>query len=363
MKKLIVRLKDHTYPIFYKKNLLNEGFIIDFCKKMGHSIVIITHKNIESLFAEPLFEKFQKENIKVKILSFENGEENKTRKTKEFLEDLMLKENFTKDTLIVAIGGGIVSDISGFIASTYMRGIPYIIIPTTLLGMVDASIGGKTAVNTDLGKNLIGTIYQPRAVFIDFEVLKTLDNKEMKNGLVEMMKHALIMKKQAFYDLLNAKKITEKLIIESIKIKKEIVEIDENDKSLRKLLNFGHTISQAIEGSLDFKISHGEALVYGILVESHLSYKMNYLSKSQFDEIVNFLIKKNLFQNTYKFSIEKIMNYLQRDKKNILGKNQFILLKNIGESLNNVGIIKNHIVNSLKLCLEDKYVNSCNYRT
>ena len=351
MKKLIVKLKDYSYPIYYKKNLLKEDVIMDFCKNLKFSIVIITHKNIVDLFAKPLYEKLKKENFKVKILSFQNGEENKTRKTKEDLEDKMLRDNFTKDTLIISIGGGIVSDLSGFLASTYMRGIPYIVIPTTLLAMVDASIGGKTSVNTFLGKNLIGAIYQPKAVFIDFEVLKTLNEKEMKNGLIEMLKHALILKKQAFYDLLNTKKITSQLIIESIKIKKRIVEIDEKEKSLRKILNFGHTISHAVEASLNYKITHGEALVYGIYVESHLSYVMNFLSKKEFEEIIEFLKTKNFLQYNYMFSIEKIMDHLKRDKKNILGKNQFILLKNIGESVNNVGIIKNLIVKSLTICL------------
>lgn len=363
MKKLIVSLKDHSYSIFYKKNLLKSNFIINFCKKIGFSIVIITHENIQNLFAKPLFERLKNENFKVKLLTFENGEENKSRKTKDFLEDQMQIDGFGKDTLIIAIGGGIVSDIAGFIASTYMRGVPYIIIPTTLLAMIDASIGGKTAINTPYGKNLIGTIYQPKAVFIDFEVLKTLDDREIKNGLIEMLKHALIMKKNAFYDLLKAKKITEKMIVESIKIKKQVVEIDELEKNLRKILNFGHTISHAIEASLDFKISHGEALVYGIYVESHLSYHMNFLSKKEFEEIVEFLKKKKLLQFNYKFSIDKIMSYLQRDKKNILGKNQFILLKKIGESINNVEIIKNLIINSLSYCLEGKHVNSSNYRT
>jgi len=352
MKKITVKLKNYSYPIFYKKNLLKENYIIKFCKKIGFSIIIITHENIIDLFAKPLLEKLKKENLKVKILTFKIGEENKTRKTKEFLENQMLQNNLTKDTLIISVGGGIVSDISGFIASTYMRGIPYIIIPTTLLAMVDASIGGKNAVNTHLGKNLIGTFYYPKAVFIDFEVLKMLNDKEIKNGYVEMLKHSLIMKKQTFYDLLKAKKITQKLIIESIKIKQTIVQKDEKENSLRKILNFGHTISHAIEASLNFKISHGEALVYGIYVESHLSYIMNYLSKKEFDKIVEFLKKKNLFPNIYKLSIEKIIEYLNRDKKNILGKNQFILLKYIGKSINNVGIIKNLIVISLRFCLE-----------
>lgn len=351
MKKLIVNLKNQSYPIFYEKNLLKDFFIVDFCKKLASSFVIITHANLEKNLAKPLFEKFKQKKIDVKVLTFPCGEINKTRKTKELLEDQMLKDNFAKDTLIIALGGGIVSDLAGFIAATYMRGIPYVIIPTTLLAMVDACVGGKTAINTDLGKNLIGCIYHPKAVFIDFDVLKTLKKDEMKNGYVEILKHALILKKQVFYNLLNKDEITPSLIIESIKIKKEIIEMDENEKSFRKILNFGHTISHAIEASLDYKISHGRALAFGILIESYLSYKMNFLAYKDFEKIVEFLKIKKLLKSLPKISKDRIMSFLKRDKKNISHKNRFTLLKNIGKSIINVEIIENHIVNCLVLML------------
>ncbi|NGX63231.1 MAG: 3-dehydroquinate synthase [Candidatus Anoxychlamydiales bacterium] len=363
MKKLKINLKHKSYEIFYKKNLLHDFFIIDFCQKLANNFVIITHKSIKNIYAKPLFENFLKKNVKVKLLSFEDGEENKTIETKTYLEEQMLKDNFTKDSLIIAIGGGIVSDISGFIAATYMRGISYVIIPTTLLAMVDASIGGKTAVNTKYGKNLIGAIYHPKAVFIDFEVLKTLSNDEMKNGLVEMLKHALIMKAFFFYDLLKSKKITQNLIIDSLKIKKQVIEKDENEKSIRKKLNFGHSISHAIEASLNYKMVHGKALAWGILIESYLSYKMNFLSYKNFEKIYNFLKQKQLLVNHGKFSKDLIIDFLKRDKKNIFGKNRFTLLKNIGKSIINVEIIENHIVNSLALCLEVKHVSSNYYRS
>jgi 3-dehydroquinate synthase len=354
MKKLKVKLKNHRYFIYYKKNLLNEDFIVRFCKSISSSIVIITHKKIENLYGKVLLEKFSKNNVKIKLLSFEEGEINKNRKTKEYLEDQMLKNNFGKDTLIIALGGGIVSDISGFIASTYMRGISYVIIPTTLLAMVDAAIGGKTAVNISLGKNLIGTIYHPKAVFIDFDVLKTLDKKEIKNGLVEMLKHALIMSKKVFYDLLESREITENQIMKSIKIKRKVIQKDETDSSFRRILNFGHTIAHAIEASLNFQISHGQALAFGILIESHLSYVMNFLPKSQFEKILYFLKKKNLLYSLPEISQERFFAFLKRDKKNIFCETRFVLLKYIGKSINNVGIIKNHIVKSIIFCLEDK---------
>lgn len=354
MKKIVVKLKNKSYPIFFKKNLLQEDFIIDYCMQISRSIVIITHKNIENLFAKKLFEKFLSKNIKVQLLKFEDKEINKNRQTKEYLEDEMLKENFLKDSLIISIGGGIVSDISGFIAATYMRGISYVIIPTTLLSMVDASIGGKTAINTKWGKNTIGVIYHPKAVFIDIDVLKTLSDEEMKNGLIEMLKHTLIFKKNSFYKLLNSNDVTLDLIIDSINIKRKIVQKDENDKNLRKILNFGHTISHAIEASSDYEISHGKALCLGILIESYLSYKMKLLSKKEFDEIYFFLKTKNLLFEINNLSKEKILNFIKRDKKNILGKNSFTLLKYIGKSTNNVEIIEKDILQSLDFLVGGK---------
>ncbi len=351
MRKLNVKLKGHSYSIFYKKDLLKTDFIIDFCEKLAANFVVITHSNLENIFAKPLIFKFKEKKLNIKLLSFPSGEIHKTKKTKNYLENQLLKDNFTKDTLIIALGGGVVLDMAGFIAATYMRGIAYVSIPTTLLAMVDACIGGKTAVNTEYGKNLIGIIYHPKAVFIDFEVLKSLSEDEMKNGYVEMLKHALILDKKSFTDLFFSKKITPKQIIESLKIKKRVIEKDENEKSFRKILNFGHTISHAIEAALDYKIAHGKALVFGILIESYISYKMNLLSYEEFKKIFDFLKLKKLLNNFPKISKNKIIDFIKRDKKNVFGKNRFTLLKNIGKSIINVEIIENHIVKSLVFIL------------
>ncbi|NGX44558.1 MAG: 3-dehydroquinate synthase [Candidatus Anoxychlamydiales bacterium] len=351
MQKLNVNLKNQSYPIFYGNALLKKYFIVDFCKKLANNFVIITHTNLENILAKPLIDKFKEKKINVKLLSFPQGEINKSKKTKDLLENKMLKKNFTKDTLIIAFGGGIVIDMAGFVAATYMRGIPYIIIPTTLLAMVDASVGGKTAVNTKYGKNLIGIIYHPKAVFIDFEVLKTLSTDEMKNGYTEMLKHSLILKEESFTDLLANPEITPKQIIDSLKIKKRVIEKDENETSFRKILNFGHTISHAIEASLDYQISHGKALVFGILIESYLSYKMNLLSFDEFEKIFEFLKLKKMLNNAPKISKDRIIEFIKRDKKNIFGKNRFTLLKNIGKSIINVEIIENNVVKSIVFIL------------
>ncbi|MBN2479473.1 MAG: 3-dehydroquinate synthase [Parachlamydiales bacterium] len=356
MKKIEVNLKDFSYPIFLKSDLLSSDFLINFLKNLSNSFVIITHSSIKNLYAKPIFDKIKNFGLKAILLDFLDSEENKTRSIKEKLEDEIFKNKFSKDTLIIAIGGGIVSDMAGFIASTYMRGVKYVVIPTTLLAMIDASIGGKTAVNTEHGKNLIGTIYHPKAVFIDFNVLKTLPEKEIKNGSLEFLKHALIYNKNLLDDFEKFDEISEDLIIKNILIKKAIVEKDENENSLRKLLNFGHTISHAIEAGSNYNISHGEALAYGILTESHISYKMNMLSKKEFDRILNILIKKDLLVNISNLSIDVIFSYLEIDKKNISDENRFTLLKKIGKSVYNVFVLKKIIKQSLLFAFGGKKI-------
>ena len=355
LKKLNVNLKKNSYPIFYKRGLFNEAFFCDYIKKIASCFVIITHESIKELVAKKIHLMLKKENVqKIKLLTIKDGEENKTRKTKEYLEDEMLKENFLKDTLIIAVGGGIISDISGFIAKTYMRGVPYITVPTTLLAMVDASIGGKTAVNTPYGKNTIGAFNHPKAVFLDFEVLKTLSKDELNNGLSEIIKHALIGDEKLFLKLLENQEITDEMIIENIKIKKTIVESDEKEENIRKTLNFAHTISHGIEAALGYKISHGKALFWGILAESFISYKMNLLSMREYEKIQSFLRNKNLLNNISNLSISKVMDHLKLDKKNVFGKNRFTLLKKIGQSVYNIQVKENFIIKSLDHALGGK---------
>jgi 3-dehydroquinate synthase len=363
MKTITVKLKNCKYNIYLKKNLLKEKFLIDKILSFSKSIVIITHKSIEDLYPKKLFERLKKQAYKIRLISFEDGEKNKSFKTLAFLQNEMLKESFGRDTLIIAIGGGIVSDIAGFLAATYMRGISYISIPTTLLAIVDASIGGKVAVNCSFGKNLIGSFYHPQAIFIDFEVLKTLPEDELKNGLAEMLKHALISSKKAFLDLLTSNEITFKQIIDSIKIKKKIVEKDEKEKNIRKKLNFAHTIAHSLEALLNYNISHGEAISVGILIESFISYKKKLLPLRDFEQILYFLKIKKLPCNIPDVSNDQIISYIKIDKKNTFDKNQFTLLKKIGKSIINVEILKSDIIKWLILCREVKYVDSYHNRS
>ena len=327
MKEIPINLTER-YKIYIGKKLLPSSLLIDFCHKQANTIVIIADNNVAGLYGKSLLQKI---NVNAHLLSFAAGEENKTRETKQQLENKMLNLGCGRDTCIIALGGGITTDMAGFIAATYNRGIPVIYIPTTLLSMVDAGIGGKTAVNTPYGKNLIGAFYQPKAVFIDIDVLKTLPENEFKNGMVEIIKHAII--RDAEYFSLLEKKIDttalEPVIATSCQIKKQIIEQDEKDYGIRQLLNFGHTIGHALEQASNYQLSHGEAVALGIIAESYMSMRLGYLPKAAFEKI------KALFQlyniaPIFKGAKTAIKKALLLDKKAIAREPHFVLLDDIG---------------------------------
>jgi 3-dehydroquinate synthase len=222
----------------------------EYCIKSSNQILIITDTNVAELYGNKLA-KF----LSAHLLCFKPGEKSKSRATKERLENEMLKMGLTGATLLIGLGGGVVSDIAGFIAATYYRGIKLILVPTTLMGMIDASHGGKNGVNTEFGKNLIGTIYDPSLIAIDTEFLKTLPEKEKINGQAEMIKYRLIANMES------------DSIEEAIKLKYSIIQNNERDK-----LNFGHTIGHALEVASNFSISHGKAVAIGMLAEAGLSF-------------------------------------------------------------------------------------------
>ncbi len=233
-----------------------------------------------------------------------------------------------------------VTDLVGYVASTYCRGVPWMALPTTLLGMVDAAIGGKTGVNTPHGKNLIGSFYPPVAVIADVAVLKSLPKEEWRNGIVEMIKHACIAD-TSFFDQLESSmeslfeedEILLHLIEQSCLIKKRIVEQDERESGMRELLNFGHTIGHAIEHLENYRLSHGEAVALGILVEAQLSVQIGLLASADFMRLQALLKSYELSLRTKVFNNkEKFLEQLRLDKKSKAAVPHFVLLKKIGEA-------------------------------
>lgn len=300
-------------------------------------IAVITDDNVERLYGDRILSHLRYK--EAALFSFTNGEKYKNRAAKEEIENAMMEKGYGKDCLIIGLGGGVVTDLAGFIASTFCRGVPLVLLPTTLTAMVDAAIGGKNGINTPFGKNLIGTIYFAERTVIDSSFLSSLPLHELRNGLVEMLKHGLVAD-EAFFNFLvnNAEDIWEKNILQEaiergIAIKQAIVQKDPNEAGLRRILNFGHTIGHAIEQNLEFTISHGEAVALGILAESRLSAALKFLPEKQSEAIMDGLDRLQLpIRTDLRLDVEKLESAMALDKKSSLGAPRFVLLESIGKA-------------------------------
>jgi len=359
--KLIVKTKSKSYPIFFGNNILNKtGFLIKKNLPGVKKICVISDNRLPRLILKKLFESLKKYDLKVYKLSA--NENTKSLKVANKIIEQLLKYNFNRSDCVIALGGGIIGDLSAFISNLTKRGLKFINIPTTLLSQVDASIGGKTGINSSLGKNLIGTFYQPDFIISDVAILKSLPNREMVSGYGEILKHSLILDKKFFLWLCkHGKKIIsrknniflKKAIIKSCKIKCKIVNKDEKEKDLRMILNFGHTFAHGFESAKNFSknLNHGEAVLLGMMIASDLSYKKRrlllkelLLIKKHYSDLklpmdINKIFKKK--------EINKIIYFMKKDKKNVDEKINLILLNRIGKTskprefkLNNLEIKK-----------------------
>jgi len=316
-----------------------------FTKKLRElkcKFALITDSQIAPLFGYALEGFLTLHGIDAHLFTFPAGEHFKSRETKQMLEDQLIAYQFGRDTAIIAMGGGVVTDLSGFLASTYCRGVPLVLIPTTLLGMVDAGIGGKTAVNTPQSKNFIGSIYHPHFIFSDISFLSSLSTTEIRNGTAEMIKHGLIVSPSLFHELEHSHDLWAarnpdfffSLVYKNSLIKKEVIEKDPYETGYRRVLNFGHTIGHAIETAENYKIPHGEAVAIGMIVESLISHEMGFLSAHEFETIYQVIKSFSFSLNLSKeISEEKIEEFIALDKKATQKKARFVLLKKIGEVL------------------------------
>lgn len=291
----------------------------DSLRPLAKRFACITEESLAERF-RPQIEKL---GLDITFFTFEGGEVSKTRKTKELLEDALLRAHFGRDCALIALGGGVVTDLGGFLASTFCRGVPLILIPTTLLAMVDAAIGGKNGVNTPAGKNLIGTYYLPQLLLIDLAFLKTLPPAEQKNGMAEVIKYGLIQES----DLLLETNIQE-IVQRSYQIKKRIVDADFHEAGMRRILNFGHTIGHAIEVVEHYQIPHGEAIATGMMVESLMSQTQGYLSEESCQTVIELLQKKGYLLTLP--DIDRIWEAIAYDKKRVGATPRYVALKEIG---------------------------------
>lgn len=314
--------------------------------KAGH-YVLITDDNVGKLHGQKFLAGLKDIGLNVDLLSFPAGEASKNINTVLDIVGKMLKLGADRETCLIALGGGVVGDIVGFIASVFMRSIPYLHIPTTLLAQVDSSIGGKTAIDLPSGKNLLGTFYQPAAVFTDLGFLETLPEKEFNNGLAEIIKYGIIEDEKMFHvmeDNMEAVKQKDaalmlKLVENCCRIKKSIVEIDEKEHGLRRILNFGHTLGHALEAISKYKITHGEGVALGMIAAARLSEKMSYLEPSETQRIEALIRAAGLpVRAPNSFATDNIISQLRMDKKKKGDIVHFVLLKKIGMPFVNGGI-------------------------
>ncbi len=336
--KVTLRREAESYGIHIGSGLLGE--MASHVKSLCLRTCIITDSNTEKLFVQKVLNALQKEGVIAELISFRAGEQRKNRETKAAIEDELIEKGFGRDTLIIALGGGVVGDLAGFVAATYARGIPHIQVPTTLLAMADSSIGGKTGVDTKHGKNLIGAFCQPKAVYSDIDFLKTLPEKELSNGLAECIKHAMIKDKALFeYLEKNMEKVLRKdkgALIETITrcaaVKAEIAMKDEREGMLRKNLNYGHTIGHAVEQLSAYRLSHGEAISIGMAVEAVIAERLGLTGKSDAERQNRLLIKAKLpVKVPERIKTDDIIAKTQLDKKAIRQKAEYVLLKGIGK--------------------------------
>ncbi len=344
MIKLIVKTNTNKYPILIGNSLIkNLSLLLKNNSITFNKCMIVIDKKVPKNFIKKLLKSLSK---KTKITHYIHAnEKNKNQKNINEILEKLLKNNFHRNDCLISVGGGITGDISGFASSIFKRGIKFVNIPSTLLAQVDSSIGGKTGINSIHGKNLIGSFYQPDLVISDTDFLKTLPKRELICGYGEILKHSIISDKNFFkYLNKNGSKIlnlknafVEKAIFKSCKIKKKIIELDEKENNLRKILNFGHTFAHAYEATLGYsnKLNHGEAVILGILSASKFSFKNKLLSKSEFESIESHINKLGLPNKISKFfsvkKINRIIYFMQRDKKNNSNRINLVLLHKIGK--------------------------------
>ena len=341
------KVVDDSYDIEIGYDLFDK-LIEDLKTRFGKNVskyALITDSNVEKLYGRQLVERMQTEGFNVDLFSFPAGEASKTRETKAMIEDEMLSKGHRRDSMIIALGGGVVTDLAGFLAGTFGRGIPFVNYSTTLLGAADASVGGKTAVDTQLATNLIGLINQPKKVYIDLGTWATLPLNHVCNGLSETIKHAC-MADFNFFEYLEThidklvneygacakeKEICTHIAEKNCAIKYEVVKKDEREANLRQILNLGHTIGRAVETLSEYKLLHGEALAIGMAMQVKIAVMEGYMTEKEANRVIALYEKAKLpIAIPNYIATEDLVQKLYTDKKVRKGQIRFVFEEGIG---------------------------------
>jgi 3-dehydroquinate synthase len=336
-----------SYEIRIGTSILDRMILLIAKNHKAAHYVIITDTHVNRLYGQKLQNAMSEAGHHVSTIEIPAGESAKNMATVMDTARSLLDLGADRGTVLIALGGGVVGDLTGFVASVYMRSIPYIQVPTTLVGQVDSSIGGKTAVDLPQGKNLLGTFHQPSAVFVDLDFLETLPQKEYENGLAEIIKYGIIEDDKMFtlleenMDAIQSRNpaYLPKIIETCCRIKKSIVEIDEREQGLRRILNFGHTVGHALEAVSEYALSHGEGVALGMIAAARLSAKMHYLADDDLSRIESVIGKAGLpTRIPHAFAPQTVIGRLKTDKKKKDGVIHFVLIKKIGMPFVNGGI-------------------------
>ena len=354
--KIIVNYESKpAYSILLKKDftglkeaLLNLGL-------QNRRFLVITDSNVEKIYLKECMDLIGPISRGIYSFTFEAGENSKNLETVKLVYNKLIAKKFDRNDIILALGGGVTGDLAGFVASTYLRGIDFIQIPTTLLAMADSSIGGKTGVDFMAYKNMIGAFHQPKLVYMNLSSLKTLPKREFNAGISEIIKHGLI-KDADFYkwlqdNITNIQSLDyetlKQMVYRSCMIKKKVVEEDPKEKGDRALLNFGHTIGHAIEKLMDFQLLHGECVAVGMICAAYISNKRGFISNDELECIYKIIEAFNLPTSIKDLSSEEIYHITRLDKKMESDKIKFIYLESIGRAIIDTSVSKDEMIEAI----------------
>ncbi len=349
-------LEKPCYDIVFETDFAKFGAELEALGYGGRKLCIVSDSNVASLYAEALKEEAQKIASCVDIFVLPAGEEQKTLVSVRSLYAFLIEKHYTRKDALIALGGGVIGDLTGYTAATYLRGIDFVQVPTTLLSQVDSSIGGKTGVDFDGYKNMVGAFHMPRLVYMNLSTLYTLDGRQFYNGFAEAMKSALI-RDARFYEwlLVNMYEIHDReqdtmaeLVQKSCRIKQAVVEADPMEKGERAILNFGHTIGHAIEKDQNFSLLHGECVALGCVAAAFISWKKGILSMEEYYEIRDMFVPFNLPITADALDPERILELTKADKKMDSDQIRFVLLKKIGKAVLDTSVTDDEIREAVK---------------
>lgn len=358
MQTLKVDLASRSYPIHIGRNLISDASLILPHLKRKH-VAIVTNTTVAPLYLDKITQSLQAAGVTVIPIILPDGEAYKNAETLNTIYDVLLQNRCERSTTLIALGGGVIGDLTGYAAATYLRGVPFIQIPTTLLSQVDSSVGGKTGINHPLGKNMIGAFYQPQLVLADIDTLQTLPVREFSAGMAEVIKYGLI-RDADFFDWLennmaSLMQLSEQelsyAIYRSCQNKADVVAKDEHEQGERALLNLGHTFGHAIENAMGYGVwLHGEAVAAGTMMAADLSQRMGWLAQPEIDRIKHILEAANLPISAPKLGVERYLDLMGLDKKVENGKIRLILQQGIGKSVITSDYDAEKLKETLALC-------------